>query len=105
MSQAHHDHHHANPHTKEIARGGFWLAALALVLVLAAAPGRVAGLWSLSAQGFLMHWGTYQGAFSGCFGVGVILADLRKPVVRWALPSVLLGLVAVAIGGLTLFGR
>lgn len=105
MSQPHHDHHEGDHHSKELARGGSWLAASALVLVLAASPGRAAGFWNPRLEGFLLHWGTYQGAFSGCFGLGVIFADLRKVVARWAMPGVLLGLLAGAIGSWVLFGR
>ncbi|MBI3553731.1 MAG: hypothetical protein HY077_14640 [Elusimicrobia bacterium] len=93
---SHQPHHH---HRAGTAKGGFWLAAAAAALVLSAGPGRAAGLWGARVEEFLLRWAAYQGVFAGCFGVGVILADMRKTVVRWALPAVAIGLLAALLSG------
>lgn len=88
---------HPPKHLVGIAQGGFWLAALSALLVLAAGPGHAAGWWSFRTGFFLLRWGAYQGAFAGCYGLGVLLADRRKALLRWALPSIPLGIMALAI--------
>lgn len=88
---------HPPKHLVDTAKGGFWLAVLSSLLVLIAGPGHAAGWWNTRVGFFLLRWGAYQGMFAGCYGVGVLLADRRKTLVRWALPSIPLGLLAAAI--------
>lgn len=80
------------------AKGGFWLAAAAIVLVMIGAPGRASGLWGARAAAFLTTWGRYQGLFSGSYSIGVLLVSRKKAVLAWSVPAVALGFAAWAAG-------
>ncbi len=87
MSQPH-------PDSLATAKGGFCLGLVSALLVLISGPGHNAGLWSFRTGFFLLRWGGYQGIFAGFFGLGVIAADRRRAVVKWALAAAVLGLLA-----------